>query len=113
MMPEMSPWSFEGGPLTLSCVQSLCYQLPAIITEGISLVISPLISLAKDQVDNWNARGSSIDAQAYNCTVPSYVKEKVRKPSSACGIIGIIRVHDAHGCRSAKTLHVESRCSFT
>lgn len=62
------------------CMQSLCYQLPAIVSEAITLVISPLISLAKDQVDNWNARGSSIDASAYNCTVPSYVKQKVPQP---------------------------------
>jgi hypothetical protein len=61
-------------------VQSLCYQLPAIVSESICLVVSPLISLAKDQVDNWNARGSSLDAQAYNCTVPSYVKIKVPGP---------------------------------
>jgi superfamily II DNA helicase RecQ len=58
-------------------MQSLCYQLPAIVSEAICLVISPLISLAKDQVDNWNSRGSSIDALAYNCTVPAYVKQKV------------------------------------
>lgn len=40
--------------------KSLCFQLPALALEGVTVVVSPLISLMKDQADALRARGISV-----------------------------------------------------
>ena len=37
--------------------KSLCFQLPALLLPGLTLVVSPLVALMKDQVDALTARG--------------------------------------------------------
>lgn len=58
--------------------KSLCYQLPALCREGVTLVVSPLIALMKDQVDALEQRG--IPATMINSSLgASEQKDRLRR----------------------------------
>ena len=65
--------------------KSLCYQLPAMAMEGITLVVSPLIALMKDQIDALAARGisaqrldSTLDADEYRAAMDRIRRGELR-----------------------------------
>jgi ATP-dependent DNA helicase RecQ len=61
--------------------KSLCYQLPAILIEGTALVISPLIALMKNQVDQMQALG--IEAGFLNSSMTRHDYEEVKAKALA------------------------------
>ena len=57
--------------------KSLCFQAPAIAREGLAIVVSPLISLMKDQVDT--LVGNGVSAAYYNSSMPSEARADVTR----------------------------------
>src|SRR5678816_3055338 len=54
--------------------KSLCFQAPALVRPGLALVVSPLISLMKDQVDT--LVGNGVPAVLYNSSLASDEKSE-------------------------------------
>ncbi|MCL7410904.1 MAG: DNA helicase RecQ [Methanosarcinaceae archaeon] len=69
--------------------KSLCFQLPALLMDGMTIVVSPLISLMKDQVDSLVANG--IEAVYLNSTL-SYSEIKGIKASIVANRVKILYV---------------------
>lgn len=62
--------------------KSLCYQLPSVVRPGLTIVVSPLIALMKDQVDGLNQRG--IPATLINSSL-SHSEQQYRLQDVAAG----------------------------
>lgn len=69
--------------------KSLCYQLPAVVQEGTAIVISPLIALMKNQVDQMNAVG--IHARFLNSTLTKTENTRVKK-DTLDGVVKLLYV---------------------
>ena len=69
--------------------KSLCYQLPATVLEGTAIVISPLIALMKNQVDQLTAYG--VNAQFLNSTLNKSEMNRVKNDviSGVCKLLYI------------------------
>lgn len=55
--------------------KSLCYQIPAMVRDGVGIVVSPLISLMQDQVSALKANG--VAAEFYNSTLDGATSRQV------------------------------------
>ncbi len=64
--------------------KSLCYQLPALMLDGLAVVISPLIALMKNQVDQLNTYG--VNARFLNSTLSKGEITKLRKDAMSGNI---------------------------
>ena len=76
--------------------KSICYQVPAILLDGITIVISPLISLMKDQVDNINNLG--IKSAYINSSLSNIEINNIICCSRKIRITSIYRTDSKHQC---------------
>ena len=72
--------------------KSMCYQLPALVSEGTAIVVSPLIALMKNQVDSIRAFGS-VDgiAHFFNSSLTKSERDRVKQDTQE-GITKILYV---------------------
>jgi ATP-dependent DNA helicase RecQ len=89
--------------------KSICYQIPALILEGITIVISPLISLMKDQVDTLKDMG--IKGALINSTLSSAEENEIIR-NLENGQVKILYIAPER-LESFEFLNVISRCNIS
>lgn len=89
--------------------KSLCYQLPAIMFSGVTLVVSPLIALMKDQVDALQANG--VSAEFINSSLSAaenfQIQERTRKGEIKILYVAPERLAVEDFCKFLKTINVQ------
>ncbi len=88
--------------------KSLCYQLPALMKEGATIVVSPLIALMKDQVDALHAR--NLPATFINSSI-TFEEQKARINGVRQGLYKLVyvapeRFRSAHFVETLKSIDV-------
>ncbi|HEY6188531.1 MAG TPA: RecQ family ATP-dependent DNA helicase [Pyrinomonadaceae bacterium] len=88
--------------------KSLCYQLPALMMEGATVVVSPLIALMKDQVDALHARG--LPATFINSSI-TFEEQKARIQALRRGEYKLVyvapeRFRSAHFVETLRTAQI-------
>lgn len=85
LQAEVIDWVSEGNDCMVLMPtgggKSVCFQIPALMKEGITLVVSPLIALMKDQVQALRANG--IEAAYLNSTLTSAEQYAIEKQCHA------------------------------
>ena len=74
--------------------KSLCYQLPALVFNGLTLVVSPLIALMKDQIDALEQRGIKAARLDSSLTLEEYrqVMDDIRNGSLQMMYLSLIHI---------------------